>query len=107
ELCELPFADRRQAAQQRLKRITPWLLGAGVASLINPWGPGMYVVLWRQHRSVKELGDLIGEWSKPNVSPAIFHQIFEWRNPESSFWWLLLLAMIAIITALWRKSFGS
>ena len=107
ELCEFPFPDRRQPALQRLKRIGPWLLGAGAASLINPWGPSIYAALWRQDRSVKELGDFIGEWSKPNLSAGVFHQMFQWRNPESSFWWLLLLALVAIVVAISRKSFGA
>ncbi len=107
ELCEFPFGERRQPAQQRLKRIAPWLLGAAAASLINPWGPGMYAALWRQDRSVKQLGDFIGEWSKPNLSTGVFHQMFQWRNPESSFWWLLLLTIVAIVVALWRRNFGA
>ncbi|HVH87902.1 MAG TPA: hypothetical protein VM912_14340 [Terriglobales bacterium] len=106
ELCELPFGDRRQVAHQRLKRIAPWLLGVLAASLINPSGPMIYRALWYQNRSVKELGDFIGEWSKPNLSVAVFRQLLHWRNPESSFWWLLLFTLAALIMAVWRKNLG-
>jgi tetratricopeptide (TPR) repeat protein len=107
EVWELPFGIRRAAAQDRLKRIAPWLLSSIAVTVVNPWGPAIYTGILRQNRSVKELGDFIGEWSKPNLSVSVFHQMFNWRNPESSFWWLLLFAAIAFVLALWRRQFGA
>src|SRR5208337_620549 len=43
EVCDLLFADRRQAVLLRLRKIWPWLAACGAATLINPWGPRIYV----------------------------------------------------------------
>lgn len=106
ESCELPFAARRQAAQQRLRKIAPWLAASAAVTLVNPWGARIYLGLARQSRSVRELGDFIGEWSRPNLSVNVFHEMLRLRGAESAFWWLLLLSLIAAAAALWRKQIG-
>jgi tetratricopeptide (TPR) repeat protein len=106
EICELPFSDRRIAAQRRLRKFAPWLVASIAVTICNPWGPGIYGGILRQNRSVKELGDFIGEWSRPNLSSSVFHQMIRFRDPESSFWWLLVFAVIAIVIAVWRKQIG-
>ncbi|MFZ0795324.1 MAG: hypothetical protein WAM65_16265, partial [Candidatus Korobacteraceae bacterium] len=43
ELLEGIFgAERRQAALQKLRRASPWLLATGLATLVNPWGWSIY-----------------------------------------------------------------
>jgi len=106
EICELPFADRAAAAGQRLRKAAPWLAATLAVTILNPWGPRIYAGIIRQNRSVKELGDFIGEWSRPNLSYSVLHQMFRFRDPESSFWWLLVLSAIALVTALRHKQFG-
>lgn len=107
ELCELPFSERRQPARERLRRIAPWLAASTIVTIVNPWGPRIYLGLARQSQSVKELGDFIGEWSRPNLSVNIFHEMLRLRGAESAFWWLLLLSLIATVAALWRKQIGA
>lgn len=106
EVCNLLFAERRAESFQRIQRAGPWLLATFAVTVLNPWGFRIYAGIFRQNRSVKELGDFIGEWSRPNLSVSTFHLMFHWRDPESSFWWLLLLAVVAIVAALWRKQIG-
>jgi tetratricopeptide (TPR) repeat protein len=106
EICELPFSDRRKEAQHRLRKFAPWLAASIAVTICNPWGPGIYAGILRQNRSVKELGDFIGEWSRPNLSSSVFHQMIRLRDPESSFWWLLVFVVIAIGIAIWRKQIG-
>jgi tetratricopeptide (TPR) repeat protein len=107
EVCELPFAQRAPAAKRRLRKAAPWLAGAVSVTLLNAFGPRIYIDVARTNRAVKELGDFIGEWSRPNLSPSIFHQMLRFRDPESSFWWLLALALIAAVTAMRRKQIGA
>jgi len=105
--CELAIPACRTGAVRRLRRMGPWVVVSLALTLINPWGAKIYAGIVRQNRSVKELGDFIGEWSKPNLSVSILDQMFHLRNPESSFWWLLLLAIAALVVALWRRQFGA
>src|SRR5579859_6315806 len=106
EVCNLLFADRRAESLHRLRKAVPWLVATFAVTVLNPWGPWIYAGILRQNRSVKELGDFIGEWSRPNLSVSTFHLMFHWRDPESSFWWLLLLGVSALVVALWRKHIG-
>jgi tetratricopeptide (TPR) repeat protein len=107
EACELPFTDRRPASLQRLGKIAPFAAFIALATFLNPWGPRIYAGIIRQNNSVRELGDFVSEWSKPNLSMAVFTQMFHLRDPESSFWWLLLLAILALLVAARRKQFGA
>jgi tetratricopeptide (TPR) repeat protein len=105
--CELVFPACRGGAVRRLRKIGPWVVASLAVTLINPWGAKIYAGIVRQNRSVKELGDFIGEWSKPNLSVPVFRQMLHLRNAENSFWWLLLLAIAAIVVSLWRRQFGA
>ena len=107
EACELPFRERKPLAVGRLRAATPWILASIAATAVNPWGPWIYAGIVRQNRSVKDLGDFIGEWSRPNLSASVIDQMFHWRNPESSFWWLVLFALIALVVAVWRRQIGA
>lgn len=107
KVCELPFPVCRPGALRRLRTIGPWVAASLAVTVINPWGAKIYAGIIRQNRSVKELGDFIGEWSKPNLSVSVFDQMFHLRNPESSFWWLLLLAVAALMVAVWRRQLGA
>ncbi|MGB0043097.1 MAG: hypothetical protein WBP91_07965, partial [Terriglobales bacterium] len=42
EISDLVFAERREAALLRLRRVWPWLAACGVATLLNPWGARIY-----------------------------------------------------------------
>ena len=107
EMCELPFRDRRPTAIQRLRAVIPWIALSIAATVLNPWGPRIYSGILKQNRSVQELGDFIGEWSRPNLSISVFHEMFRWRNPESSFWWLWIFALLAMCVAIRRKQVGA
>ena len=107
EICELGFADRRIPALRRLRKIAPFAALVVFATFLNPWGPRIYAGILRQNNSVKELGDFIGEWSKPNLSVSLFTQMFHWRDPEGAFWWLVALAILALLAAVRRKQFGA
>jgi tetratricopeptide (TPR) repeat protein len=107
ELLEMPFASRRSAAAARLRRTLPWVFATALVSLVNPWGPRIYVAIARQERSMKDLGGFIGFWLRPVVSLAALREAFTWNDPESSYWWLVAAAIVAVPVALWRKQLGA
>ena len=107
ELLELPFAERREAAQQRLRRAAPWLAATAVATLLNPWGPSIYAAIARQNRILRIHTVFVGEWTSQRISPGALREALAWRSPEGAYWWLLMAAILATAAALWRREFGA
>jgi tetratricopeptide (TPR) repeat protein len=107
ELLEMPFASRRSAAATRLRRTLPWLFATALVTLVNPWGPRIYVAIARQERSMKDLGGFIGFWLRPAVSLVALREALTWNDPESGYWWLVAAVIAAVLAALWRKQLGT
>lgn len=95
-----------EAACARLRAIAPWLAASVVATLVNPWGYKVFVTTARQSQSVRELGSFIGEWARPQLSAAMLPQVFSVRDPDASFWWLVLAGVFGVIAAIGRKQFA-
>ena len=106
ELLEMPFASRRNAALKRLRRSAPWLVATALVTLLNPWGPRIYVAIVRQERSMEDLGGFINHWLKPYASVAALREALNWHNPDGGYWWLVAAVIVAVIVSLWRRQFG-
>jgi tetratricopeptide (TPR) repeat protein len=107
ELLDLPFAAKREAGLARLRRAWQSLAMTLIATLINPWGASIYMALIRQARSQSLHTAWIVEWADIRPSWASLHQALDWRDPQSSFWWLMFAVIVSIIVALWRKRWGA
>ncbi|MGD0987511.1 MAG: tetratricopeptide repeat protein [Candidatus Sulfotelmatobacter sp.] len=107
ELAEFLFPERRSAATARLRRAVPWLAAALPATLCNPWGWKIYATIFRQEQVQGVHENLIAEWSHTPLSLQTLSQALQWRNPNSSYWWLLAATAIAAVIALKRKQFAS
>jgi tetratricopeptide (TPR) repeat protein len=107
EILDLAFPAKRQVALERLKRAGPWLGLTAAATLLNPWGWNIYLALVRQQRAQVLHTSWIVEWGSIRPSWASLHQALDWRDPQSSFWWLLAIAVLTVGIALWRKQLGS
>src|SRR5579862_799148 len=103
---DLTFSAKRRAALERLKRAWPWLGLTAAATLINPWGWNIFLALVRQQRAQVLHTSWIVEWGSIRPSWASLHQALDWRDPQSSFWWLLAIAILTVGIALWRKQLG-
>jgi tetratricopeptide (TPR) repeat protein len=106
ELLEMPFASRRSAALMRLRQAAPWLLATALATLVNPWGPRIYVAIARQERSMQGFSGSLGWWMKSYTSLAALRGALNWHDPESSYWWLVAAVIVAVLFSLWRKQLG-
>jgi tetratricopeptide (TPR) repeat protein len=102
EVCDLVFADRRASALARLRKSVPWLLASAAATLVNPWGFGIYRALSRQNKVTQPLTDFIGEWSTVHFNSLALRQAFSPRDPASADWWMLALGAIAILVCIWK-----
>jgi len=106
EICDLLFAERRAASRERLRKAVPWLLAAAAATLINPWGPGLYGALHRQNNVTQPLTDFIGEWSNVHFNALTVQQALNPRDPASADWWIIAISVVTILVCVWKKRFG-
>jgi tetratricopeptide (TPR) repeat protein len=106
EVCNMLFADRRAASLARLRKALPGLFAAAVATFVNPWGLGIYRALSRQDKVTQPLSDFIGEWSSVHFNSLALRQALTPRDPASTDWWMLALAVIAILVCVWKMRPG-
>jgi tetratricopeptide (TPR) repeat protein len=104
ELSDMLVAKRRPVALSRLRAAAPWLLATIGATLLNPWGPRNYVGMVRL-LPVKS-SSLIAELRGVPVTSGDIAQVFAWRDPRSTFWWLLLISIVAVLVAASNRRFA-
>ncbi|HUO61417.1 MAG TPA: hypothetical protein VMU24_12165 [Candidatus Acidoferrales bacterium] len=110
EALQLPFGDLRLPALQRMAKAWPWLLGGALVTLLNPFGTKLLsqaLVLAGVQNGSSQVPHVIGELTASPLSWHVVRQMFSPRVPESSFWWLVLIAAVAVVLALRRREFGA
>ncbi|HEX8927006.1 MAG TPA: tetratricopeptide repeat protein, partial [Terriglobales bacterium] len=112
EALQIPFSDLRTGALQRLSQSWPWLTAGVAATFVNPFGPAVYgqalVLAGAQNASTQAAPThFVGELSAAPLSLHALRQMFTLRDPDSSFWWLLVLAVVCAVLALRRREFGA
>ncbi len=105
-LCDLLFADRRASALLRLKQIVPWMAASFAATFVNPWGWRLYEAIYRQNKVMQVHSALIGEWTAVHFNSLALRQALNARDPASADWWLLAVAALAILAAIWKQQIG-
>ncbi len=107
EVIGLPFPAHRTLALLRLRRALPWLGLTALATLVNPFGVRIYSALMAQARAQEVHSAWIVEWENVRLSWSSVRQAIEWRDPQSAFWRLLLIAAVCVIVAVWRRRWGA
>jgi tetratricopeptide (TPR) repeat protein len=106
EMLELVWPERRHAAADRLRRSWPWLMTTIGATLVNPWGWGIYRALLRQQSSMAVHSESIIEWQSARLNWSVVSASLSLRNPDA-FLLMLLVAAIAVPLAIWRRNLGA
>ncbi len=106
EALEMLWPERRQAAGQRFWRSLPWLVASAVATLVNPWGWGIYRALFRQQAAMAAHAEAITEWGASRLNWTLLAAGLSLRDPDP-FVVLLLVAVLAVPVALWRRQLGA
>jgi len=106
ELGRSIFAEEREVALGRMIKALPWIAASAVATLVNPWGVEIYRSLVLQNEAAKPSQDFIGEWSGVHFNELALQQFFSVRDLASGDWWILALAVLAIVVCLLRKRIG-
>jgi tetratricopeptide (TPR) repeat protein len=107
EAFDLIQVERRAAARKRLRKSARWLGATVAATLVNPWGWGIYRALLRQNAAMREHSQWITEWAPARLSWTLFSSAWSVRGTTGTFYTMLLIATIAILVALWRRQFGA
>jgi tetratricopeptide (TPR) repeat protein len=98
--------ERRQEAWNRLRSSLPWLLASVAATLLNPWGWGIYRALFRQQAAMAAHAEAITEWGASRLSWTVLAASLSLRNPDP-FVVLLVVGAISVFVALWRRQLGA
>ena len=88
--------------RRHLQRLLLWLASLFLATLVNPWGWGIYQAIFRQQAAMSAHAEHIVEWAGLAATVSL-HQGLSFRDPASSTEWLLLAAVVAVIVALLRR----
>ena len=105
ECLEFFWPDRRGIALGRLRRGAPWLVATAAATVLNPFGLGIYGAVLTQLMAPQI--ELMWEWLS---IPMTWSTLALIGSPVSEYGALVLIAIIAAATALigaWRKQFGA
>jgi Flp pilus assembly protein TadD len=107
EVLDLFVRERRSAVRARLQRAWPWLALTAAATLANPWGVFIYRALVRQQQAQNLHNLWIVEWEGIHPSWNSLRQALNVRDSQSAFWWLLAIALLSPVVALWRRRWGA
>jgi tetratricopeptide (TPR) repeat protein len=108
---DLLIPANRSAAIQRLKLAWLPLLATPVATLLNPFGLKIYAsaLSLSGYAAAGQIKSAftVYELQTVRVTLPSMALALDWRNPDSSFWWLTLIALAALGIALFKRQFGS
>lgn len=108
---EMLLPMRREAALERLRLAWPALAATFCATLINPYGPRIFKAslllsgLGAANRQINHIA--VVELAPLPLSFGSLAQSLDWRSPDSSFWWLALVGVVAIAVAALRRQLGA
>src|SRR5262249_3638394 len=91
ERCAALFGEQRAGSILREKQAAPWIAASAVATILNPWGIGIYKSLALQNAAAQPSNDFIGEWSGMHFNVLALRQFLSPRDAASGDWWILVI----------------
>jgi tetratricopeptide (TPR) repeat protein len=108
DVLEMLFpGERREQAMQRLKRETIWLAASALATLVNPWGWGIYQALIRQDRAMAQHAQWLTEWFGLPLNWASISTSISLRNVNGAAYVVLAVMAVAALLALLERQPGA
>ena len=107
EVLEMVWRQRRQAAVDRLRGAWPWLLATVAATVVNPWGAGIYRAILRQQSATTAHSKWIAEWTPTRLNWTLLKMSFSLRDPDGALYVVLLAATVAFALSLWQRRLGA
>jgi hypothetical protein len=97
------LVSREKWNSRQMQILFAWLASTLAATLLNPWGWGIYSAISRQEQAMAAHSAYILEWTSIPLNKAALSEIFALREPASATMWILLVAVIATLAALFRR----
>lgn len=88
---------------REMQALMAWLGAMFLATLLNPWGWGIYGAIARQNEAMAAHSAYILEWRSIPLNAASLVKIFDLRDPASATMWILFAAAIATLVALFLR----
>jgi tetratricopeptide (TPR) repeat protein len=107
EASDMVWQERREAAAEHLLSCWPWLIVTCVATLVNPWGWGIFAAVFRQTSAMDTLTLWTSEWGSASLNWTVMSLGFSLHNPTGAFYLMLLIGAVAVPVALLRKEIGA
>jgi tetratricopeptide (TPR) repeat protein len=108
DLLEMLFGEtRRQRAITRLKRELPWFAATAAATVLNPWGPGLYTALLRQNHAMAEHARFLTEWFPLPTTGAAISSSLSLRDTQGTIYIVLAIALVATVLAILQRQPGT
>ncbi len=108
ELLEMLFGGtRRLDAIQRLKHKLPWLGATAAATIVNPWGWGIYTALLRQNQAMAQHARYLTEWFGLRMNWAVISSSLSLRDTQGSVYVVLAIAVLATLLAILQRQPGA
>ena len=98
---------RRASALLRLRNAAGWLFCTVLATLVNPWGWGIYRALLRQERANTAQRYWIMEWASVPLNWGVVANSLSLRETGGAIYVLLAIAVLAAVIALFRARLGA
>ncbi len=97
---------RRDMPFERMAQPALWLALTLLATLVNPWGWGIYRALLRQSNAMALHDRWITEWAATPITWESVVRSFNLRETGGAFFILLAIAVLAALLAVGRREFG-
>ena len=107
EALDMVWRERREAAAEQLRSCWPWLILTCGATLVNPWGWGIFNAVYRQTSAMDTLTLWTSEWGSASLNWTVMSLGLSLRDPTGAFYLMLLIAAVAVPVALLRREFGA
>jgi hypothetical protein len=105
EALEALWPDRRAMAMARAKRALPWLFATFAATLLNPFGLGIYGAV-RDQFAAPQL-ELMTEWQPVPIDWTTLSHIFSLGNAAGGIMLVMVIAVALAAVALYRRQLGA
>lgn len=87
--------------------VVQWLLATFAITLVNPWSWRIYQSLLDQERATRQHALWFAEWTPLRFTRSAIRQALSPGSPEGALYWLLLVALVAVLLLIWQRRFGS
>ena len=107
EVLDMLWPARRALTVEHLREALPWLVATLPATVLNPWGWGIFKALLRQNAAMAQHSDQIIEWASARLSWTLVAGGWSLRGTGGAFYTMLLIAALAVLAAVFQRQLGA